>query len=34
MWLREWRCLLSGKYIEESLEKEIKSELKNFFKTE
>ncbi|XP_018575922.1 separin [Anoplophora glabripennis] len=34
MWLKEWRCLLSGKYTDESLDEMIKVELINFFKTE
>ncbi|KAJ8957970.1 hypothetical protein NQ318_001971 [Aromia moschata] len=34
MWLKEWRCLLSGKYYDDKLEEQIKYEIKNFLKSE
>ncbi|KAJ8912438.1 hypothetical protein NQ315_006105 [Exocentrus adspersus] len=34
LWFKEWRCLLSGKYIDASLDEEIKLELRNFFRME
>ncbi|XP_023026934.2 extra spindle pole bodies like 1, separase [Leptinotarsa decemlineata] len=34
MWLKEWRCLLTGKYCDENLEEKIKTEMDTYFKKE